>query len=42
MNIAGNHTELWKNLTAVGNDPYPYGSTLVPTMVFQNVAVSGA
>ena len=41
MNIAGNHTELWKNLTAVGNDPYPYGSMRIPSLRFDDVQFSG-
>jgi PmbA protein len=42
MNISGNQKELWKKLIAVGNDPYPYSSTLTPTMVLDGVSVAGA
>jgi PmbA protein len=41
MNIAGNHLELWKQLVAVGNDPYPYSPLRTPTLVFQQVQVAG-
>jgi len=42
MNISGNQKDLWKNLVALGNDPYPYTSTNTPTMVFDGVSVAGA
>jgi PmbA protein len=42
MNIAGNHTEFWKKLVAVGNDPFPYSSLRTPTLVFEGVSVAGA
>ena len=29
-------------LEAVGNDPYPYSSTLAPSLVFSDVDFSGA
>jgi PmbA protein len=41
MNISGNHLEFWKRLTAVGNDPYPYSSLRVPTLVFEGVQFAG-
>jgi PmbA protein len=41
MNISGNHLELWKNLVAVGNDPYPYSSVYTPTLVFEGVQFAG-
>lgn len=41
MNISGNQAELWKKLTMVGNDPYPYSSTLTPTLVFSDVQFAG-
>lgn len=41
MNITGNLADLWGNLTLVGNDPYPYSSTLVPTLAFADIQFSG-
>lgn len=41
MNVTGNHKTLWNQLVEVGNDPYPYSSALLPTLVFENVSVSG-
>ncbi|HEX2867600.1 MAG TPA: TldD/PmbA family protein [Ignavibacteriales bacterium] len=41
MNISGNAKEFWKNLTEMGNDPYPYSSMKVPTMAFAGVNFSG-
>lgn len=41
MNISGNAKEFWKNLAAMGNDPYPYGSWKIPTMAFTGVNFSG-
>jgi PmbA protein len=41
MNISGNHLELWKRLSAVGNDPYPYSSMRTPTLVFDGVQIAG-
>jgi PmbA protein len=42
MNIAGNALEFWSKLTEVGNDPYPYSSQRLPSLVFRDVVVSGA
>ncbi len=41
MNISGNAKELWNSLIEMGNDPYPYSSTRMPTMVFEGVSFSG-
>jgi len=41
MNIAGNHLELWNQLVEVGNDPWRYGTNLVPTLRFTNISCSG-
>ncbi|MFO0585858.1 MAG: TldD/PmbA family protein [Anaeromyxobacter sp.] len=41
MNVSGNHLELWKRLVALGDDPFPYSSIRVPTLVFENVMVAG-
>jgi PmbA protein len=41
MNITGSHTELWHRLAAVGSDPYPYSSRLLPSLLFEDVQFSG-
>ena len=41
MNIAGNGKDFWNRLAAMGDDPYPYSSWLVPSMVFEKVQFSG-
>jgi PmbA protein len=41
MVATGNLMDLFKALVAVGNDPWRYSSTLVPTLVFEGVQVSG-
>ncbi len=41
MNVSGNHLELWRRLTAVGNDPYPYSPMRTPTLVFDGVQLAG-
>jgi PmbA protein len=41
MNVAGNHLELWRRLSAVGNDPYPYSAMRTPTLVFDGVQFAG-
>ena len=41
MNIADNHLKIWQRLIEVANDPYPYGSQKFPSLVFQDVVVSG-
>jgi PmbA protein len=41
MNVSGNHLELWKRLTAVGNDPYRYSAMRTPTLVFEGVQFAG-
>jgi PmbA protein len=42
MNVSGDIVELFSRLAAVGNDPWPYSSYRVPTLVFENVQFSGA
>jgi len=42
MNATGNLVDLFMALSAVGNDPWIYSSTLVPTLVFEGVQISGA
>lgn len=41
MNISGNLLELWKNLVAVGNDPYSYSRLQRPSLHFKDVQFSG-
>ncbi len=41
MNVSGNHLELWRRLSAVGNDPYRYSSMRTPTLVFEGVQFAG-
>ena len=42
MNVTGNLKDLFSRLESVGNDPYPYSTTLAPTLVFGDVDFSGA
>jgi PmbA protein len=41
MNVTGNLRDLFSRLEMVGNDPYPYSSTLSPSLVFSGVDFSG-
>ena len=41
MNVSGNHLQVWKQLRAVGNDPYPYSAYLAPSMCFDGLSVAG-
>ena len=41
MNMSGNFKGLWQNLSAVGNDPFPYSSMLSPCLLFDKVQLSG-
>ena len=41
MNITGNLLDLFSRLIEVGNDPWPFSSTLCPTLVFDQVQFSG-
>ncbi|MCX6149791.1 MAG: TldD/PmbA family protein [Ignavibacteriales bacterium] len=41
MNISGNAKEFLNQLVAMGNDPYPYSSVKIPSMLFENVDFSG-
>ena len=42
MNVTGNLRDLFSRLELVGNDPYPYSTTLAPSLVFSDVDFSGA
>ncbi|UCD17228.1 MAG: TldD/PmbA family protein [Candidatus Zixiibacteriota bacterium] len=41
MNISGNFTELWNQLTEVGNDPFVYSSWRRPSLRFKDISFSG-
>ncbi|MBN2411206.1 TldD/PmbA family protein [candidate division KSB1 bacterium] len=41
MNISGNSEEFWHKLLKLGNDPYPYSSTRVPSLLFNDIQFSG-
>ena len=41
MNIAGNYLEFCQKLIEVGNDPFIYSSQKTPSLVFNDVMVSG-
>ena len=41
MNVADNHLKLWPRLVEVANDPYPYSQQRFPSLVFEDVVVSG-
>ena len=41
MNITGSLPRLMERLAAVGDDPYPYASQLVPSLLFEDVQFSG-
>ncbi|NND35737.1 MAG: TldD/PmbA family protein, partial [Gammaproteobacteria bacterium] len=42
MNVTGNLRDLFNRLELVGNDVYPYSTTLSPSLVFADVDFSGA
>lgn len=41
LNIAGNNSTLWKQLTNVGNDYWLYSSLKVPSLLFDEIQFSG-
>lgn len=41
MNIADNHLQFWNKLIATANDPWIYGGWRIPSLVFEDVMVSG-
>ncbi len=41
VNLAGHIGELWSGLVAVGNDPDPNGASNCPSIVLENVQLSG-
>ncbi|MBD3414950.1 MAG: TldD/PmbA family protein [Candidatus Aminicenantes bacterium] len=41
MNIAGNHLKFWQRLVETANDPWIYSSYRTPSLVFEDMVVSG-
>jgi PmbA protein len=41
-NVTGNLMDLFRNLVTVGNDPWPYSSVRVPSLLFKDIQFSGA
>lgn len=41
MNVTGNLRDMFGQLEMLGNDPYPYSTTLAPSLVFTDVDFSG-
>ena len=41
MNIADNHLKFWNKLVETANDPWQYSSWQMPSLVFEDVVVSG-
>lgn len=41
MNIADNHLKFWNKLIETANDPWQFGALRTPSLVFQDVVVSG-
>lgn len=41
VNLSGNLKDLWRQLVAVGADPYPEGTSNHPSCVFEGVQLSG-
>jgi PmbA protein len=41
MNMADNHLKFWNKLVEVGNDPWIYSSSRIPSLVFDGVVLSG-
>jgi PmbA protein len=41
MNIADNHLTFWKKLVEVANDPWKYSQAIFPSLVIDDVMVSG-
>jgi PmbA protein len=41
MNLSGNNLEFWKQLAAIGNDPFAYSAMRTPSLVFEGVSVAG-
>jgi len=42
MNLGGNQLTLWRKLLEVGDDPYPYSALRCPSMLFDELQLSGS
>lgn len=42
MNMAGNALDLWQSLAMVGSDPYMFSATRAPSLLFNEVQLSGS
>ena len=42
MNLGGNQLTLWSKLLEVGDDPYPYSALRCPSMLFDELQLSGS
>ena len=41
MNVSENSKEFWNKLVETGNDPYPYSAWRRPSMLFEDIQLSG-
>jgi PmbA protein len=41
MNLSGVHTDFWKRLVALGDDPYAWSSLRSPSLLFDGVSIAG-
>ena len=41
MNVSENSKDFWNKLVETGNDPYPYSSWRRPSMLFEDIQLSG-
>ncbi|MFW6123621.1 MAG: TldD/PmbA family protein [Acidobacteriota bacterium] len=41
MNMAGNHLQFWQNLVETADDPWIYSSQKTPSLVLEDVVISG-
>lgn len=41
LNLSDKHLDFWKKLVVVGDDPYVYSSTRVPSLLFERVSIAG-
>ncbi|MBT3222112.1 MAG: TldD/PmbA family protein, partial [Proteobacteria bacterium] len=42
MNVTGNIASIFERLVDVANDPWPYSSMRLPTLIFDDVKFSGS
>jgi PmbA protein len=41
MNITGNMNDFWSTLADIGNDPNPYSTIMIPSLLFDKADFSG-